>query len=43
MTEPGESQNSTLLWFTDLSFRVTISHMRPEALWPAGRMPFLNQ
>lgn len=43
MTKPRDQKISTLATLADFLFRVTTSRMRPEAIWPAGRLPFLDQ
>lgn len=42
MTEQGDQRVSPAVALTDILFRFTTRQMRPEPLWPAGRIPFLD-
>ncbi len=43
MTKPRDQKTSKLTALADFLFRLTTSRMRPEAIWPTGRLPFLDQ
>lgn len=43
MTMPRDQNTNMLVALVDLLFRATTSRMRPEAIWPAGRLPSLDQ
>jgi hypothetical protein len=42
MTEQDGQPTKRATAVADVLFRLTTSSMRPEALWPAGRIPFLD-
>ncbi len=43
MTKPRDQKITKLAALSDPLFHLTTSRMRPQAIWPAGRLPFLDQ
>jgi hypothetical protein len=43
MTGKGDQHVTPTAAVADFLFRVTTSPMRPQSLWPVGRIPFLDQ
>jgi len=43
MTDQGNQRTRPATALAAFLFRFTTHQMRPERLWPAGRIPFLDQ
>lgn len=43
MTAQGDQATTRATAVADVLFRITTSPLRPQTLWPAGRIPFLDR